>query len=146
MCRASSFRFRPVGFHSVPYQGNGREGRVAQAWTGYLWQCCLYEQPVHGFYFPECIVRVNRGQLYYYQSQVHINIECCFDMLTQRWGGLALEGVLRKPLQSKNMEINKVVGIVSALCRLHSFCINDAIHGICERQFTNIEGNVCGRE
>ena len=53
----------------------------------------------------------------FYQSQLRINIECAFGILTQRWG------VLRKPMHS-NMGLNKVTATVSALCRLHNYCLD----------------------
>ena len=54
----------------------------------------------------------------YYQSQVRINIECAFGILTQRWG------VLRKPIQS-SIGMRKVTALTSCLCRLHNFCIDE---------------------
>ena len=44
--------------------------------------------------FRNASFRTQKDDFNYYQSQVRINIECAFGMLTQRWG------VLRKPIQS----------------------------------------------
>ena len=52
-----------------------------------------------------------------YHSQVCINIECAFGLLTNRWR------VRRSPLRT--MSIKKVVALTSCLCRLHNFCINN---------------------
>ena len=54
----------------------------------------------------------------FYQSQVRINIECAFGIFTQRWG------ILRKPINA-SMGVAKIVALVSALCKLHNYCINE---------------------
>jgi hypothetical protein len=54
----------------------------------------------------------------FYHSQLRINIECAFGMLVHRWG------VLRKPIPV-NIEVQKTVQLVRALCMLHNFCIDN---------------------
>jgi len=52
----------------------------------------------------------------YYHSQVCINIECAFGILTNRWH------ILKSPLRS--MSISKIVALAICLCKLHNFCID----------------------
>ena len=54
----------------------------------------------------------------YYQSQLQINIECAFGILTNRWR------ILKSPLNA-NIPINRVKALVSCLCKIHNFCINN---------------------
>ena len=54
----------------------------------------------------------------YYQSQVRINIECAFGILTNRWR------ILKSPLNA-NIPINRVNALVSCLCKIHNFCIDN---------------------
>ena len=54
----------------------------------------------------------------YYQSQVRINIECAFGVLTNRWH------LLKSPL-SANIPINRMNALVSCLCKIHNFCIDN---------------------
>jgi hypothetical protein len=52
----------------------------------------------------------------FFHSQLRINIECAFGMLTRRWG------ILRKPLPAV-MGIKKQVLLVYSLCKLHNYII-----------------------
>ena len=54
----------------------------------------------------------------YYQSQVRINIECAFGVLTNRWR------LLKSPL-SANIPINRMNALLSCLCKIHNFCIDN---------------------
>ena len=54
----------------------------------------------------------------FYHSQVRINIECAFGMLTQRWG------FLRKQAP-QHYTIPKIQAAVSCMARLHNFLISD---------------------
>ena len=54
----------------------------------------------------------------YYHSQVCINIECTFGVLTNRW-------CLVKSPVSATISINQVNALVSCLCKLHNFCIDN---------------------
>ena len=54
----------------------------------------------------------------YYQSQVRINIECAFGILTNHWQ------ILKSPLNA-NIPINRVNALVSCLCKIHNFCIDN---------------------
>lgn len=54
----------------------------------------------------------------YFHSQVRINIECAFGILTNRWR------VLKSPLNNR-ISINRVNALVACLCRLHNFCIDN---------------------
>ena len=53
----------------------------------------------------------------YFHSQVRINIECAFGILTNRWR------LLKSPLHNK-ISINRVTALISCLCRLHNYCID----------------------
>ena len=53
----------------------------------------------------------------YYHSQLRIRVECCFGILTQKWG------ILRTAMPP-NMSIRRVVALVNALAKLHNFCID----------------------
>ena len=52
----------------------------------------------------------------YYCSQLRIIIECAFGILVQRWG------ILRRPLLCS---FQRIPALVTALCRLHNFCIDN---------------------
>ena len=54
----------------------------------------------------------------YYQSQVRINIECAFGVLTNRWH------LLKSPLNA-NIPINHMNALLSCLCKIHNFCIDN---------------------
>ena len=54
----------------------------------------------------------------FFHSQLRINIECAFRMLTSRFG------ILRKALPW-NYGIAKISGLVRCLCSLHNFLINN---------------------
>jgi hypothetical protein len=53
----------------------------------------------------------------FFHSQVRINIECAFGILTNCWR------ILKSPLAS-TIPLNRVTALVSCLCRLHNYCIN----------------------
>ena len=53
----------------------------------------------------------------YYHSNTRINIECAFGMLVHRWA------ILRKPIPC-NITIGKTTALVTCLCRLHNYCID----------------------
>jgi hypothetical protein len=53
----------------------------------------------------------------FFHSQLRINIECAFGMLTRRWG------ILRKPLPSV-IGVKKQILLVYALCKLHNYVID----------------------
>ena len=55
----------------------------------------------------------------YYQSQVRINIECAFGVTTNRWR------LLISPL-SANIPINRMNALLSCLCKIHNFCIDNS--------------------
>ena len=52
----------------------------------------------------------------FFQSQVHINVECAFGILVHRFG------ILRKPIPM-GIDIQKTTSLVLAICKLHNFCI-----------------------
>ena len=54
----------------------------------------------------------------YFHSQVCINIECSFGILTNRWW------LLKSPLSSK-LPIRKVAALTFCLCKLHNYCIDN---------------------
>ena len=54
----------------------------------------------------------------FYHSQVRINIECAFSILTNRWH-------LLKTLLSAKISISQINALISCLCKLHNFCINN---------------------
>ena len=53
----------------------------------------------------------------FFHSSMRINIECAFGMLVHRFG------ILRKPMPC-NITVPKVSALVTALCRLHNYCID----------------------
>jgi hypothetical protein len=60
----------------------------------------------------------------FYQSQVRINIECAFGkLLVYRWG------IIWRAIPS-SIGIQKTTALVTALCKLHNYCINRRLAGI----------------
>ena len=59
-----------------------------------------------------------RDSYNYYHSQVRINIECSFGVLTNRWR------ILKSPLSS-HIPIHRINTLVLCLCKLHNFCIDN---------------------
>ncbi len=53
----------------------------------------------------------------FYHSQLRIQVECAFGMLTERWS------ILRSCLP-KRFTLKKIAALVVALAKLHNFCIN----------------------
>ena len=53
----------------------------------------------------------------FYQSRLHINIECTFRILVHRWD------VLHKPIPV-NISIKRTSQLIHTLCILHNFCID----------------------
>jgi hypothetical protein len=53
----------------------------------------------------------------FFHSQLRINIECAFGMLTQRWG------ILRSAMP-KGLTLEKINGLVLLAARLHNFCLD----------------------
>ena len=54
----------------------------------------------------------------YYQSQLQINIECAFGVLTNCWR------LLKSPLSAR-IPINRINTLISCLCKIHNFCIDN---------------------
>jgi hypothetical protein len=54
----------------------------------------------------------------FYHSQLRIQIECAFGMLTHRWA------ILRSAIPMQ-VSIRKTIALVIALCKLHNFCIDE---------------------
>ncbi len=63
-------------------------------------------------------VTVLQDNFNFYQSQLRITIERAFGVLVHRWA------ILRDPLV---VPMSKVAPLVSALCSLHNFCINERL-------------------
>ena len=61
-----------------------------------------------------------------YQSQVQINIECAFGVLTNRWR-------LLKSTLSTNIPIIHMNALLSSLCKIHFFCIDNGNATLPER-------------
>jgi DDE superfamily endonuclease len=59
----------------------------------------------------------SRGTYNFFHSRTRINIECAFGMLVHRWG------ILRTPIP-RNINIGKTTALVTCLCRLHNYCID----------------------
>jgi hypothetical protein len=59
-----------------------------------------------------------QDQYNFYQSWLRITIECTFDFLVHQWA------ILRGPLV---FPLSKIPPLVSALCSLHNFCINERL-------------------
>ena len=62
----------------------------------------------------------------FYHSQVRINIECSFGILTNHLR------LLKSPLSSK-ISISRINALISCLCKLHNFCIDNGNAGPPER-------------
>lgn len=62
-------------------------------------------------------VTTTRDNYNYFHSQLRINIECAFGMLTERWG------ILRAALPM-SIPLLKQTALVLACARLHNFCID----------------------
>ena len=54
----------------------------------------------------------------FYHSQVRVNIECAFSILTNQWR------LLKTPLSAK-ISISQINALISCLCKLHNFCIDN---------------------
>lgn len=54
----------------------------------------------------------------FYHSQLRIRVECCFGILSQRWG------LLRAAIP-KGISLSKTVRLVLTLAKLHNFCISE---------------------
>lgn len=54
----------------------------------------------------------------YFHSQVRMNIECSFGMLTNRWR------ILKSPLAASISQA-KIIALTTCLCKLHNFCIDN---------------------
>ena len=54
----------------------------------------------------------------YYKSQLQINIECAFGVLTNHWH------LLKSPLSAKIL-FNRINALISRLCKIHNFCIDN---------------------
>ena len=54
----------------------------------------------------------------FYHLQVRINIECSFGILTNRWH-------LLKTLLSSKISTSQINALISCLCKLHNFCIDN---------------------
>jgi len=59
----------------------------------------------------------------FFHSQLRIRVECCFGMLTMRWGILRMA----MPL---NTSMVKVIAMVNALAKLHNFCLDESTIGM----------------
>ena len=59
-----------------------------------------------------------RDSYNFYHSQVRINIECAFGILTNRWS-------LLKTLLSAKISISRINALISCLCKLHNICIDN---------------------
>jgi hypothetical protein len=61
----------------------------------------------------------SKGAYNFYHSQLRINIECAFDMFTQRWWAIH-RGTI--PMQES---LKETIGVMIALAKLHNFCIDE---------------------
>ena len=66
--------------------------------------------------YPGTSQHTDRDSYNFYHSQLRITIECAFGWLTERWG------MLRKKMPHE-YSIQKIISVVSCLCRLHNFLI-----------------------
>lgn len=76
----------------------------------------------------------------FYHSQLRINIECAFGMLTHRWA------ILRKAIPMR-VSLKKAIALVVALAKLHNFCIDEnEVHvppsGAVDELRTEMQGGV----
>jgi len=63
--------------------------------------------------------RVAEDSYNFYHSQLRIRVECAFGILVQRWG-------LLRVAMPRNISVQKIVGLVMALAKLHNFCISES--------------------
>ena len=56
----------------------------------------------------------------HYHSQLHIQIECAFSMLVNRWG------ILQQALSTK-LGLKKTTSLAMCLCQLHNYCIDSRL-------------------
>ena len=63
--------------------------------------------------------RVAEDSYNFYHSQLRIRVECAFGILVQRWG-------LLRVAMPRNISVQKIVGLVMALAKLHNFCIGES--------------------
>jgi hypothetical protein len=75
-------------------------------------------------------VTVLQDNYNFYQSQLRITIERAFGVLVHRWA------ILRGPLV---VPLSKVPPLVSALCSLHNFCINERLKNTGESKAEHVE-------
>ena len=67
--------------------------------------------------YPNAAGDIEKDAYNFFHSQVRINIECAFGVLVNRWG------FLRKKAP-RDYSIKKTISVVSCLCRLHNFLID----------------------
>ena len=70
------------------------------------------------FNFPATISECKSISNNFYHLKVRINIECAFSILTNQW-------CLLKTLLSTKISISRINALISCLCKLHNFCINN---------------------
>ena len=93
--------------------------------------CCLYGDNTYvnksymAIHF-QAMANGPKDSYNFYHSQVRINIECSFGILTNRWH------LLKTPLSSK-ISISQINALRSCLCKLHNFCIDNGNARLPER-------------
>ncbi len=73
----------------------------------------------------------------FFHSQLRIRVECSFGILSQRWG------ILRAALP-KGISLRKSVRLVTALAKLHNFCIGQTIEPSLGKDENNIKRSHLG--
>ena len=95
--------------HKVKQKGFLADGLVLFGDNAYVSNECM-ATPYKG------IKRGSKDDYNFFQSQLRIQIECAFGMLTRRFG------CFRKPLHAR-MGMGRQVALTLALCRLHNYCL-----------------------
>jgi hypothetical protein len=91
---------------------------------------------VHDF----VIVLSNPSSFLLLHHQLRIRVECAFGMLVHRWA------ILRAPIP-RGITIKRTVAMVSALAKLHNFCIDeneDDVPALSPRDLVNVMANESG--
>ena len=66
--------------------------------------------------------------------QLRIHVECTFGMLVQCWG------ILQTALSSQ-FSLSNIVALVTALAKLHNYCIQSSVDGIGDETLVYLNSN-----
>ena len=120
-----SIRYGASTSDHLAFEVSGLKKKIVSVPGFFADELCLFGDNayVNAFFMATPFPNVSGDEIHkdgynFYHSQLRITIEGAFAWLTQVWG------MLRKQMP-KNYSIKKIVAIVSCLCRLHNFLIDD---------------------